>query len=103
MIEMNHRLKELIVREERNRVVVLPRVVVEVWYKEIQKSRKYKCGRTLSFARINHIRDDKSTEDADTIEKVSEIYEGVVRQKKANIKHINAHLLLGGNRDGYSG
>ena len=75
MIDMTHQLKELVVREEPNRVVVLPRVVVEVEYNEIQKSRKYKCGMALRFARISRIRNDKSAEDADTIEKVREIYE----------------------------
>ncbi len=75
MNQITQRLKELAVREEHNRVVVLPKVVVEVAYNEIQKSRKYKSEMALRFARITRIRDDKSTEDADTIEKVKEIYE----------------------------
>jgi DNA ligase-1 len=75
MIEMTQRLKELAVREEHNRVEVLPKVVVEVAYNEIQKSRKYKSEMALRFARISRLRDDKSAEDADTIEKVREIYE----------------------------
>ena len=75
MIEMTQRLKELAVREEHNRVEVLPKVVVEVAYNEIQKSRKYKSEMALRFARIIRIRDDKSIENADTIEKVREIYE----------------------------
>ncbi len=75
IIDMTGRLKKLTVREERNRVVVLPKIVVEVAYNEIQKSPKYKCGMALRFARISRIRDDKSAEDADTIEKVRQIYE----------------------------
>ncbi len=75
IIEMTRRLKELTVREERHRVVVLPKIVVEVAYNEIQKSPKYKCGMALRFARISRIRDDKNPEDADTIEKVREIFE----------------------------
>jgi DNA ligase-1 len=75
IIEMTRRLKELIVREEGNLVVVLPKIVVEVAYNEIQKSPKYKCGMALRFARISRIRDDKNPEDADTIKKVQEIYE----------------------------
>jgi DNA ligase-1 len=75
MIEMTRRLKELAVREERNRVVVLPKIVVEVVYNEIQKSPKYRSAMALRFARISRIRDDKSAEDADTIEKVREIFE----------------------------
>jgi DNA ligase-1 len=75
IIEMTKRLKELAVREERNRVVVLPKIVVEVAYNEIQQSPKYKCGMALRFARISRIRDDKNPEDADTIEKVRGIFE----------------------------
>ena len=75
IIEMTQRLKELTVREEGNRVVVLPKIVVEVAYNEIQKSPKYRSAMALRFARISRIRDDKSAEDADTIEKVREIFE----------------------------
>ena len=75
IIEMTRRLKELTVREERRQVVVLPRIVVEVAYNEIQRSPKYKSQMALRFARITRIRDDKNPEDADTIAKVKEIYE----------------------------
>ena len=75
IVEMTKRLKELAVRRERGRIVVLPRVVVEVAYNEIQRSPKYKCGMALRFARITHIREDKAPEDVDTIQKVREIYE----------------------------
>jgi len=73
--EMTRRLKETAIREERNRVVVLPRVVVEVAYNEIQRSPKYKSKMALRFARIIRIREDKSAEDADTIDRVRQIYE----------------------------
>jgi DNA ligase-1 len=73
--EMTKRLKALAVSEERNRVVVLPKVVVEVAYNEIQKSPKYRSRMALRFARITRIRDDKGAEDADTLERVRVIYE----------------------------
>ena len=75
IIEMTERLKELTIKEEGRRVVVIPRVVVEVLYNEIQKSPKYECGMALRFARINRIREDKTAEEADTIQRVREIYE----------------------------
>jgi DNA ligase-1 len=75
MTEMTERLKALAVSEERNMVVVLPRVVVEVAYNEIQKSPKYRSRMALRFARITRIRDDKGAEDADTLERVKAIYE----------------------------
>jgi DNA ligase-1 len=75
IIEMTERLKGLTIREEGRRVVVIPRVVVEVFYNEIQKSPKYECGMALRFARINRIREDKAAEEANTIQLVREIYE----------------------------
>ncbi|MFB3889140.1 MAG: ATP-dependent DNA ligase [Candidatus Bathyarchaeia archaeon] len=75
IVEMTKRLQALAVRQERNRVVVLPKVVVEVAYNEIQRSPKYKSGMALRFARITRIRDDKSPEQADTIQRVRAIYE----------------------------
>jgi DNA ligase-1 len=75
IIEMTRRLKELTVKRERGRVVVLPRVVVEVAYNEIQRSPKYGCGMALRFARITRVREDKTPEQVDTIQKVREIYE----------------------------
>ena len=81
IIEMTRRLKELTVKEEYRRVVVTPRIVVEVAYNEIQKSPKYKCGMALRFARITRIRDDKSPKEADTIQRVRKIYEKQFEKK----------------------
>jgi DNA ligase-1 len=75
IIEVTKRLKELVIKEEPRRVVVIPKIVVEVAYNEIQKSPKYKCGMALRFARIMRIREDKTPEEADTIQRVREIYE----------------------------
>jgi len=75
IIEMTGRLKELTIKEEPRRVFVIPKIVVEITYNEIQKSPKYKCGMALRFARISRIREDKTPEEADTIERVRGIYE----------------------------
>jgi DNA ligase-1 len=75
IIEMTKRLKELAIKEEPRSVVVAPKIVVEVTYNEIQKSPKYKCGMALRFARISRIREDKTSEEADTIQRVKEIYD----------------------------
>jgi DNA ligase-1 len=81
IIEMTRRLKELTVREEPHGVVVVPKIVVEVAYNEVQKSPKYEHGMALRFARINRIRDDKTPEEADTIQRVKEIYEKQYEKK----------------------
>jgi DNA ligase-1 len=81
IIEMTRRLKDLAVKEVGHRVVVVPKIVVEVLYNEIQRSPKYKGGMALRFARISRIRDDKSPDQADTIQKVREIYESQFLKK----------------------
>jgi len=90
IIEMTKRLKELVIKEEPRRVFVVPKIVVEVAYNEIQKSPKYKCGMALRFARITRIRDDKTPEEADTIQRVKEIYKSQFL-KKGNINLENSN------------
>lgn len=80
-IQMTKKLKKLAIKEEFGRVVVVPKIVVEVKYNEIQKSPKYECGMALRFARITRIRDDKGPEEADTIQRVKEIYEKQFKTK----------------------
>ncbi len=89
IIEMTRRLKELAIKEGYRKVYVAPKIVVEVAYNEIQKSPKYECGMALRFARITRIRDDKTPEEADTIQRVREIYQKQFL-KKGNIRLQNS-------------
>lgn len=73
--EMTKRLIELKIAERGRTVYVKPEIVVEVAFDEIQQSPKYKSGFALRFARITRIREDKGPDEADTIERVREIYE----------------------------
>jgi len=81
IIEMTKQLKQYAIGQEGHRVVVIPKIVVEVAYNEIQKSPKYKSQMALRFARISRIRDDKTPQEADTIDKVREIYERQFKTK----------------------
>ena len=81
IIAMTKRLKALAINEGRWRVVVQPKIVVEVAYNEIQHSPTYKSRMALRFARITRIRDDKAPEDADTIQRAREIYERQFQKK----------------------
>ena len=65
---MTARLQALAVDDDGYTVRVRPEVVVEVAYNEIQSSPRYPSGYALRFARITRIRDDKRSEDADTLE-----------------------------------
>ena len=81
IIELTKRLKESAVSQDGHRINVIPKIVVEIAYNEIQKSPRYKSQMALRFARITRIRDDKTSEEADTIQRVREIYERQFRNK----------------------
>jgi DNA ligase-1 len=81
IIELTHRLKESAVSQDCHRVNVIPKIVVEVAYNEIQQSPRYQSQMALRFGRITRIRDDKTPEEADSIERVREIYERQFRNK----------------------
>ncbi len=69
------RLQELKTREGRYTVYVKPAIVAEVAYNEVQKSPRYKSGFALRFARIARFRDDKSPDEADTLQRLRQLYE----------------------------
>jgi DNA ligase-1 len=54
-------------------VDVLPKLVVEIAFNELQASRRYPGGLALRFARVVRYRPDKRPEDADTIDTVRAI------------------------------
>jgi len=78
--ELTEMLRPDIVSEKANLVSVKPKVVLEIAYEEIQKSPNYSSGYALRFPRLVRIRFDKSPENADTIERLSSMYE----QQKGN-------------------
>jgi DNA ligase 1 len=58
--------------------VVEPKIVLEVAFNNMMRSERHESGYALRFPRIVRIRSDKSAADADTIERVHEIW---ARQK----------------------
>ncbi|NJE04085.1 ATP-dependent DNA ligase [Thermococcus sp. MV11] len=75
LAEFTKMLKPLIVREEGKYVEIEPKVVIQVTYQEIQRSPKYESGFALRFPRYVALREDKSPEEADTIERIAQLYE----------------------------
>ncbi len=57
-------------------VTVRPEQVVEVAFDGIQTSTRYPAGMALRFARVLRYRDDKTAEDADTVEMVRALHTG---------------------------
>lgn len=66
---------DLVVSEEGKEISFQPEVVFEVGYEEIQRSPVYTSGYALRFPRFLGVRDDKSVEDADTLERLERLYD----------------------------
>ena len=64
------RFRELEVEDDGWVVTVRPEQVVEIAFDGLQRSTRYPGGLALRFARVVRYRDDKSADDADTIETV---------------------------------
>ncbi|MGP0019991.1 MAG: ATP-dependent DNA ligase [Candidatus Sulfotelmatobacter sp.] len=57
------------------RLLVEPKIVLEVAFNNMMRSDRHESGYALRFPRIVRLRPDKSAEEADTLERVREIYD----------------------------
>jgi DNA ligase 1 len=76
-VMLDWQTKELLARETRRdqwTVYVRPELVAEIAFSDLQASSRYPGGLALRLARVKRYRDDKSSEDADTMESVRRIY-----------------------------
>ena len=64
--------------------VVEPTIVVEVAFDVILRSNRHKSGFALRFPRIAHLRLDKDPREADTLQSVTRLYEGL----QAGAEHL---------------
>ncbi|MEM5802195.1 MAG: ATP-dependent DNA ligase [Candidatus Aenigmatarchaeota archaeon] len=72
---MTNLLKKLIISEKGKEVKVKPKIVIEAGYQEIQKSPNYESGFALRFPRFIRIREDKGPTEADTLERIKNLFE----------------------------
>ncbi len=79
--DVTKRLLALKTRETEYTVHVRPSIVVEVAFNEIQRSPHYKSGFALRFARITRFRDDKGSQDANSLQSLSRLYQDQFRFK----------------------
>lgn len=75
------KLLSLTTRETEYTVHVRPSIVVEVAFNEIQRSPHYKSGFALRFARITRFREDKGPSAADSLQRLSHLYQDQFRFK----------------------
>jgi DNA ligase-1 len=62
------------VEDQGFRRIVEPRVVLEVAFNNMQRSKRHESGFALRFPRILRIRSDKTPEQIDTLDRVRELY-----------------------------
>jgi DNA ligase 1 len=72
--EMTKWFLEHTVQDQGLRLVVEPKVVLEVAFNNMMQSDRHESGYALRFPRILRLRPDKSPEEADTIETVRDIF-----------------------------
>ncbi len=72
--ELTSMFKGLIISESGIHIEFEPKIVFEVAFEEIQKSPNYDSGYALRFPRLVNVRSDKSVNDADSIEKIEQIF-----------------------------
>jgi DNA ligase-1 len=78
--EMTKWFLEHTIEDQGFRLVVEPKIVLEVAFNNIMRSDRHESGYALRFPRIVRIRTDKSPEEADTIERAQEIFEKQSRE-----------------------
>ena len=74
LAELTEMFKSFIIVQKGMEVELKPTVIFEVAYEEIQKSPNYSSGYALRFPRLVTVRDDKSLDEADTLERVVSLY-----------------------------
>jgi DNA ligase-1 len=74
--EMTQWFLDHTIEDQGFRRTVEPKIVLEVAFNNMMQSDRHDSGYALRFPRIVRLRPDKSADEADTIERVREIFEG---------------------------
>ena len=70
------KLQEIALGTDSWTVYVRPELVAEIAFSDVQESPQYPGGMALRFARVKRYRDDKTADEADTVETVRRIFAG---------------------------
>ena len=72
--QLTQLLKPNIISEKGKNTRIKPNLVVEISFEEIQKSPSYSSGYALRFPRLVRIREDRSPDEASSLEQVEKMY-----------------------------
>ncbi len=79
---MNRMIKEITVERYGPTLGLLPKLVVEIEFDEVQVNKRTKAGYTLRFPRFRAIRWDLGPDDVDTLSDVEEYYKQFIEKKR---------------------
>jgi DNA ligase-1 len=74
MRDLTARLEPKIITSRGRDVEIEPEMVIEVDFQDIQKTNRYRAGYVLRIPRFKRERTDKSTREADTLERLKRLY-----------------------------
>lgn len=74
--KLTKKMEEYKISEKGTKIIVKPKIILEIAYSEIVKSPEYEAGYSLRFPVIKRIRDDKGIDDIDTVERLVSMYQG---------------------------
>jgi DNA ligase 1 len=86
--EMTQWFLDHTIEDQGFRRTVEPKIVLEVAFNNMMRSDRHGSGYALRFPRIVRLRPDKTAEEADTIERVREIF-----SQQIKLKDLSAHAL----------
>jgi DNA ligase-1 len=72
--ELTARLEPKIITTRGRDAEIEPETVIEVDFQDIQKTSRYRAGYALRIPRFKRVRTDKSTREADTLERLIRLY-----------------------------
>jgi DNA ligase-1 len=72
--DLTLKLEPKIIATRGRNVEIEPEMVIEVDFQDIQKTNRYRAGYVLRIPRFKQERTDKSTREADTLERLKRLY-----------------------------
>ena len=85
--DVTKKLKNLIIEQSGKTLKVIPKIVVEIGYEEIQRSPKYQTGFALRFPRLIRFREDRRPEGIDTPKRIEKLFK--MQRKARTVINMN--------------
>ncbi len=74
LAKLTEMMEKYKIEEKGTKIIVKPKIILEIKYSEIVKSPEYEAGYSLRFPVVKRIREDKGIMDIDTIERLESMY-----------------------------